>query len=67
MNLYHVQDDDRPVYVLASSWEAALAIWREKIRAENEDVDPEELDLDPAGILFVAKDDEILFERRALR
>lgn len=57
-NLYLVQDDDKPMYVLASSWEAALAIWREYVR-KWAGMLPDE-PCEPVGIQMVAPDDEVL-------
>jgi hypothetical protein len=34
-NLYQVQDDDRPMWAVAESFEKALSDWRELIRREN--------------------------------
>lgn len=47
MNLYEVQDDDRPFYVVALSWQDALKKWQEKIIEENPDEDWEGDDPDP--------------------
>lgn len=33
-NLYHIQDDDRPIYIVADSWQHALDEWRTIIRRE---------------------------------
>lgn len=57
-NLYHVQDDVRPLWVLAEHWEEALEKWRDKVRRENDD-NPDEK-FDPKGVQFVADADEIL-------
>jgi hypothetical protein len=35
MNLYEVQDTDRPMYVVAESWQAALDRWKGEIEIEN--------------------------------
>ena len=36
MNLYHVQDADRPMYVVAFSYGHAVELWEEVIREEND-------------------------------
>lgn len=57
-NLYLVQDDDVPMYVLASSWDTALAIWREHTRrwAGMKSDEP----CEPNGIQMIAPADEVL-------
>ena len=35
MNLYEVQDGDRPMYVVADSWQSALDMWKREIEIEN--------------------------------
>ena len=59
LNLYHVQDDDRPMYVFAISWSSALEGWREHIRSENTD-DPCDEPIEPNGIALVAPSSEVL-------
>lgn len=58
LNLYLVQDDDRPLYVLAQDWNDALRGWQLRIRREN-DMEPDE-DCQPSGIHLVASADEIV-------
>ena len=54
MNLYEVQDSDRPIYVVAESWTQALEAWKEQMIFENESTPgcgvPE-----PSGIRLVAE------------
>jgi hypothetical protein len=55
MNLYEIQDHDRPMYVVAESWAAALAAWQAQIKIENNllfDEIP-----NPEGIRFVCSND----------
>jgi len=60
-NLYRVQDDDRPMFVFSSSWQGAVAAWKEMIHQENPDCSGEEEGWDePQGITLVAKGDELL-------
>ena len=61
--LFHVQDGDRPMYVVARDWSAALDAWWRVIRAENEGVDDLE---EPDGISMVARADELLIDGLAL-
>lgn len=58
LNLYLVQDDDRPLYVLAQDWNDALRGWQLRIRREN-DMEADE-DCQPTGIQLVARHDEIV-------
>lgn len=58
LNLYHVQDPDRPLYVLAPDWIDALRAWQNQIRREN-DMGPGE-EFQPTGIQLVARHDEIV-------
>jgi len=53
MNIYHIQDSDRPMHVLADSWGDAIATWRMQIALENEE-DPCN-DMDPEGVTLIAK------------
>lgn len=58
MNLYHIQDCDRPMYVAADSWLDAINRWKVNIAVENEESsdDVEE----PEGIVLVAKEVELI-------
>lgn len=58
-NLYNVQDHDRPMWVVAEDWQAALDKWKAKIREENpfEEGEPEP---DPQGIQFICAEDDLL-------
>lgn len=52
MNLYRIQDDDRPCYVIASDWTQALFTWKAQMQRE----DPSECDVEePDGIELIAK------------
>lgn len=56
MNLYHVQDSDRPMWVIAATWGGAVEKWKAKIREENGGV----CDDEPQGVQFVCDEDELL-------
>ena len=61
MPLYHVQDSDRPMYVLADGWGEAVKLWQDRIRLENEEPDQEYGEPDqPQGVNLVCDDDEFL-------
>lgn len=56
--LFLVQDSDRPLYVLAESWQDALEKWRARIYDENPGL---EVEWDPDGISLVADTNDIIF------
>ena len=56
-NLFHVQDPDRSMFVLAKNYEEALEKWRARIRLENvEDQceEPYEEPIFPQGVSYLA-------------
>lgn len=55
VNLYHIQDSDRPMWVIAANWQDALEKWKTKIREENEG----ECD-EPEGIQRICDEDDLL-------
>lgn len=64
MPLFKVQDNDRPMWVAAANYEAALMSWSVIIASENEqiiaDVEP------PLGIQFICDDFELLVDANIL-
>lgn len=54
LRLFHVQDADRPMYVVARDWSHALDAWWQMVRAENPGEDIEEME-GPDGISAVAR------------
>lgn len=60
MPLFLVQDDDRPMYVVAVNWQEALKGWKEFIQKEEEYDDEEMTDVEPTGIQLLAPDDELI-------
>lgn len=58
MPLFLVQDDERPLYVVAENFTKALEAWREIICEEN-DATMEQLD-DATGIQKLCDDDELI-------
>lgn len=58
MPLFHVQDSDRPLYVVAKNYGEAEYKWREIIAIENtmfiKDIEP------PLGISFICKDNDLI-------
>lgn len=65
MPLYYVQDGDRPMHVLAKSWQGAVFAWRNRCCVENEGTSPAEHD--PQGIMLVAENDDIIVTIEAHR
>lgn len=64
MNLYYVQDSDRPMWVVAIDWQDAVDKWKAKIREENEG----ECECDePQGIQLVCDDDDLLIDNATIR
>lgn len=61
MALYYVQDDDRPMYVVASDWQGALDAWKEVICKENE-ITLEDLEETggPNGIQLICPQSEVI-------
>lgn len=59
-NLYHIQDSDRPMWVVATSWSEAISLWKKLISLENDQalVDVEECQ----GIQLVCMSGELIFE-----
>lgn len=59
MNLYSIQDSDRPMWVIATDWMNAIEKWRARIREENpfEEGEPEP---EPEGIQFICGEDDLL-------
>lgn len=57
-NLYLIQDPDRPMHVVASSWEMALFMWKQFIAVEN-DIKPEEVE-EPQGIAHISDSKDLL-------
>lgn len=56
--LFHIQDGDRPAWVVAGNWQEALDKWRALIALENPGVDIE--DFDPQGIELVCDSNELI-------
>jgi len=58
MPLFHVQDSDRPGWVIAQNYGHAVQKWQVAVRAENDGDDLEPLL--PDGVQFVADDSNII-------
>lgn len=54
--LFHVQDEDRPLFVVADDYGHAIRKWQNIIREENDDCD---VGL-PLGVAIVAEDNELV-------
>lgn len=55
MPLFHVQDSDRPLFIIADDMQAAIERWRDVVEYENEGERPDW----PEGVHYIADDDEI--------
>ena len=58
--LFHVQDSDRPMYVVAFTYDDALSKWRRFV-AREDDCGEGEI-VPPDGIAFIAESDDLLIE-----
>jgi hypothetical protein len=56
MNLYEVQDSDRPMYVIARSWDEALSHWQRVIALENN----ADIVVGPLGIRYVCGPEDLI-------
>ncbi len=65
--LFHVQDAECPMYVVAVDWKAALDAWRRQVSIEDDLAAgyPAEV-LEPDGIMLVCGSDELLICEPAL-
>jgi len=60
MSLYHIQDSDRPMWVMARDYGHAVNKWKVFIAKEN---DMEEKDVEePVGVELVCEDNDFLSE-----
>lgn len=57
--LFNVQDSERPAFVIAHSFEEALAKWKVAVAEENA-TDSEYEEVPPAGIMHVCDGDELI-------
>ena len=58
MPLFHVENPERPMYVVACDYNQAHRAWKKQVATENEALESE-VDM-PAGILFVCEDSDLL-------
>ena len=57
-NLYLIQDDDRPCYVVARGWMDAIEKW-EWVMAQENEITPEEVE-SPNGIQLICEASELI-------
>lgn len=62
LRLFHVQDADRPAYVVATDWQHALSAWQEMVRDEDGEPRPHAHEYDPDGIALVCDDTELIVD-----
>jgi len=65
MSLYHVQDNDRQLYIIADSYGDAERKWESIIRKENEIDDDAGVD-PPLGIQFLCDDNELVVDDKVV-
>ena len=58
MKLFHIQDSDRPMYVIGDNWQGALSKWKNLVADEN-NMQPTEVE-EPLGIALISLDDELI-------
>lgn len=58
LSLFQIQDDDRPMWVVAENWNDALAKWKAQIALENQLALSEVTE--PKGILLVCEHNDLL-------
>ena len=58
MNLYHVQDADRPMWVIASDYGNAVLKWKALVAEENNESIGEVVD--PQGVSFVCEEIDLI-------
>lgn len=62
MPLFHVQDDDHSAYVFATDFAGAIKKWITAVKKENDAEDESDSEWQPVGVVFLAPDNEIIFE-----
>ena len=62
MPLYLVQDSDRPLYIVADSWERAIGAWQQVILTENPPQGDDTALDSPTGVQFLCHDNEIVVD-----
>ena len=62
MPLFEIQDDDRPMFVVAENYDHALTKWKFLIKSENKEMEGKGDDtwLLPNGVRFVCYDSDLL-------
>ena len=65
MPLFLVQDDDRPLWIIAPGWAAAVRRWREQVIIDSDPDDWADEDPEPDGVQRICDDDDMI-ERDAL-
>lgn len=58
MPLFHVQDDDRPAYVVADDFTEAIEKWRHAVAADNDGEC-----FGPDGVSMICDDNELIVDQ----
>ena len=64
MPLFHIQDDDRPLYVVAHDYNQAVAKWQKIVKDENDDIEEPIL---PKAVALIADDHDLVIGERPVR
>jgi hypothetical protein len=60
MPLFHVQEDDRPGYVVAKNFIEAISKWQKAIYAEDPESWDDPADIAPLAVVLIAEDNELI-------
>ena len=58
--LFHIQDTDCPMYVIAKDWQEALEKWRSQLCDDADELTSDSREEQPQGIALIAEDDELI-------
>jgi hypothetical protein len=64
MPLFHIQDADRPMFVIDENYKDALEYWREAMAIENE-CQTSEVE-EPLGIKFVCSNNDLIINLNSI-
>ena len=65
MPIFLIQDNDRPMYVVARTLAHAERLWRHVVAREN-DMSAQDVEM-PLGVAFICPDDEMIIDRKYLK
>jgi hypothetical protein len=62
MSLYMIQDNERPMWVIARDYNDALRLWESRVREENDMAKDEAVD-PPQGIQHICEQGDLIWPR----